>query len=149
MRRTPVSSPPNPDEFRSRAREAFAFLIELGFKEERVPGTKNPVAVWFSNGATRVVVEGINWGMNARLALGRAGTPATFENYDLEDLLAVRQAENVASLHAGDQLAQVSQLAAALRTYGTDVLAGDFDIFPQLQACVDQRIAEFRRRDLL
>ena len=52
--------PPTPDEFRARARQEFAFLAgEFGFREVPIaPGYQNPVAVWFENGTTRVVVEG-------------------------------------------------------------------------------------------
>jgi hypothetical protein len=144
MTRLPKGTPPKPDEFRARVRDVFGFLGEMGFREEPVPSRKNPVAVWFTSDLARVVVEGVNWGLNTRVALGRAGDPAAFENYDLGDLLAVRGAANPAALHAGDQAAQMPRLAAALQEHGADVLAGDFNVFLALRARVDERIARFR-----
>ena len=48
------------------------------------------------------------------------------------------------ALHAGDQAAQLPSLAAALRENGADVLAGNFAVFPELRARVDERIAQYR-----
>lgn len=149
-RRPPKEGRPTPDEFRARAREAFAFLTrEFGFREEPVPrrGFHNPVAVWYANETTRVVVEGIHWGFASRVALGRAGDPERFENFDLEDLVAVRSPGSEATDASGDgaQLGQLPGLAAQLRELGADVLAGDFAVFPALRARVDRRAAERRQ----
>jgi hypothetical protein len=147
-RHPPKGGRPTPDEFRARAREAFAFLTrEFGFREEPVPrGFHNPVAVWYANATTRVVVEGIHWGFGSRVAVGRAGDPERFENFDLGDLVAVRSPGSEATDPSGDgaQLAQLPRLAAQLRELGADVLAGDFAVFPALRARVDRRAAEFR-----
>ncbi len=145
--RVPNASRPTPDEFRARVRSAFGFLVDtMGFHVEPIPtsGFHNPVAVWFANDTTRIVVEGINWGMNARVAVGRASE--AFENFDLADLVAVREphAEQSATDRDGGQLTQLPQMAEWLLAYGGDVLAGDFCIFPQLQARVAQRAAQFR-----
>ena len=144
MTSLPQGAPLKPKEFRRRVREAFAFLEALGFREESVPSGRNPVAVWFSSAKARVVVEGINWGLNARVALGRAGDKAEFENYDLGDLLAIRGAADPVTAQPGSQAAQLPGLAEALRVHGGDVLAGDFAAFPQLRARVEQRISDFR-----
>jgi hypothetical protein len=76
---------PTPAEFRERARVAFAFLFdEYECREESIPAAdQNPVAVWVANDTTRVIVEGINHGANARVALGHTGPPDAFENIDL------------------------------------------------------------------
>src|SRR5690349_1684609 len=84
--------PPSPDGFRAQARDSFAFLgRDYGFQEQPIPaGLHNPVAVWFVNTSTRVVVEGINHASDARVAIGRAGPIESFEDIDLQDLAAVR-----------------------------------------------------------
>jgi len=100
------------EEFRDRARRELQFLDELGFREEPIPTGENPFlnmcAVWFVGPTTRVVVEGINYGMNARVALGSAGSAAAFEDYDLGDLLVVRRLPSPPGLVAGSN--QVDQL---------------------------------------
>jgi hypothetical protein len=139
--------PPRCEEFRDRARYEFQFLErEYGFHEEPIPTDQNPYlnqyAVWFASPTTRVVVEGINWGMNARVALGRAGSLTDFENYDLGDLLAIRQPDLAGGI-SGGQDEQLAQFAKALREVAADVLRGDRSIFPDLAVRVERRRAEF------
>ncbi|MBK6454488.1 MAG: hypothetical protein IPF87_00160 [Gemmatimonadetes bacterium] len=141
------ASPPTPDAFRERARAAFSFLIEAaGCHEEPTPplGFQNPVAVWFANGTTRVVVEGVNWGKHVRVALGRTSGP--FENLDLGDLVAERAPEaglTADEPHVG-QFAELSRMAEWLRVFGAEILSGDFRVFPLLEARVEQRRAQIR-----
>ena len=133
-RQAPQASPPTPDEFRARVRSEFGFLVDTaGFREESVPssGFHNPVAVWFATDTTRIVVEGINWGMNARVALGQAS--GAFENFDLEDLVAelAPETDMPAAEREGGQLTQLPRLAEWLRVFGADVLSGDFRVIPR------------------
>ena len=145
--------PPTPDEFRARARQEFAFLAgEFGFREVPIaPGYQNPVAVWFENGTTRVVVEGINWAANARVALGRAGLPEAFENIDLGDLATVRcpglalTDEQTKAEQEGGQWVQLSRMAKWLRECGAEMLRGDFGAFPEIQKIREGRSQEWRR----
>jgi hypothetical protein len=140
------------EEFRVQTRNAFDFLVrEFGFQEEPIPlhenKNLNPFAVWFVSPTTRVVIEGTNWGMNARVALGRAGPSREFENYDFLDLLATRsESESGVQFVTGAQLDQVRQYAALLPDAAADVLRGDHSIFAELAACVERRRAEYRRR---
>jgi len=155
MTRLPNGSPPTPDAFRELAESAFGLLVdEFGFREEAIPFDQDPflnkVAIWYTSEVTRVVVEGINWGLNARVALGRAGLVTAFENYDLGDLLAMRRPEPaVASRRAArrqareGQLAQLRQHAVALREVGADVLRGDHTVFPALASRVAARRVEY------
>jgi hypothetical protein len=147
--------PPSPDQFRDGARREFAFLEhEYGFQEQPIPANipfSNPCAVWFATPTTRVVIEGINWGMNARVAVGSVHREGRFENYDLGDLVAIR--ENIAAVN-GDtapppsgQLEQLIYYATLLRHLADDVLRGDHSAFPALAARVEARRAEFLRRD--
>lgn len=138
--------PPTPDEFRERARATFGFRVDtIGYHTEPIPasGFHNPVAVWFANETTRIVVEGIGWGMHTRVALGRS--TGTLENFDLGDLVAERDPEIDMTADAlnGGQLAQLPLPAGWLLAYGADILSGDFRVFPQLQARVAQRAARF------
>lgn len=143
------------EAFRERARAEFAFLTrECGFEEQPLPtGAKpylNRVTVWYASPTTRIVVEGINWGLNARVALGSAVPVRAFENYDLEDLLALRHpAESwigASVEQRGSQLEQLHRLAGALRATTSDVLRGDHTIFPALAARVEARRAAFAAR---
>ncbi len=144
---------PTPDEFRAAAREAFGFLVaDHGFREERVArGSHNPVAVWFVNDTTRVVVEGINYGRNARVAVGRAGPIRSFENNDLGDLASVRRSdlaltdEQVEVERAAGQLGQIPRLAELLRACGAEVLRGEFSSFPAIHALRERRAEEWER----
>jgi len=144
----PKGSPPALEAFRNRARREFAFLQqEFGFREEPIPFDRHPYlnefAVWFVSPTTRVVVEGINWGMNCRVALGGSGSLPAFENYDLGDLLALRRPD-LADSPPKEQMEQLQHYAAALHESAQDVLGGDHSIFAELAATVQRRTAGLR-----
>jgi hypothetical protein len=154
MPKQPRAAAPTLDEFRQYAREQFEFLCrDFDFREEALPLDQNPhlnkYAIWFTNPITRVVVEGIHYGTNARVGLGSDGPVAAFEDYDLGDLLAIRRPQPPTSSSNARRRAQPSQLellalhAAALREAAADVLRGDHTVFPQLAARVAWRRAEF------
>jgi hypothetical protein len=134
---------PNLDEFLREARQEFAFLVgEFGCQEEALPIRGNAYAVRFVNATTRVVVEGINWGLSTRVAIGTAS--AKFENFDLGDLSALRCGE-LADKPSSDQRSQMRHWARVLRDCAAAalVLRGDFSIFDELQAVRDRRAAAF------
>ena len=141
---------PTKDEFLAAARRAFAYLHLYGFQAEPAPEDAREVWLAFHGESVRVVVEGTNWGLNARVALGRAG-PAAFENYDLEDLMALRGRGSLpkpprGSLKMGTaQLQQVEFYAGVLRQVGEDILRGDLRSFPDLAARVEERRRAFSR----
>ena len=154
MTHLPQGKGPTLEEFRDRARREFDFLQrEFAFQEEPIPPTPlrlgNPVAVWYANSTTRIVVEGTNWGLHARVALGRASPADEFENFDLGDLLSIRAPQlGKASRRGGGQLGELRYWADMLRRHATDVLQGDFRVLPELQTIVDQRAAaRVRDRD--
>ena len=146
--------PPTPAEFKTQARRAFTFLIrDFGFREEAVPaGPHNPVAVWFVNATTRVIVEGINHAADARVALGHTGRPEDFENNDLLDLAAVccptlnLNEEQQRAEQEGGQWVQLPRLAAWLRDCGADVLRGDFSSFAAIARRREHRMVEWSRQ---
>lgn len=137
-------------EFVQTAQAAFAYLVdEFGFHQEPV-ADETELAVAFSNGRTRVVVEGRDWGLNARVAFGNA---AAFENFDLADLISLRRTPaelrpERGSLKRGSrQLDQVRYYAEKLRAIGADILRGDRTVFEELQGIVDKRAEAFRRAE--
>lgn len=144
---------PTPEEFKTHARDGFGFLVEeFGFAETPIPkGYFNPVAVWFVNATTRVVVEGINYGANARVAVGRSGAVEAFDNNDLADLVGVRCPDIEPPSKRGPaksddgQLEQLPRLAALLRRCGAEVLRGDFRSFAAIAQRQQRRINEWRR----
>ena len=149
-------TPPSPDQFRDCARREFAFLEhEYGFRERPIPADtpfSNSCAVWFANSTTLIVIEGINWGMNARVAIGSARHDRRFENYDLGDLVAIRRNVGSGSSEApqppSGQLEQLPYYAALLHELAEDVLRGDHTVFTDLAARVEARRVEFFRQRL-
>jgi hypothetical protein len=134
-------------EFRRAARTAFAFLVkDYGFTEASVPEEANPFSIRLTNSTTHLVVEGINWGKNARVAFGRAGHQE-FDNYDLEDVLTVScpHLRPTSEDRKRGQLEQLTTLAAALRECdaGIALLRGDFTIIPELDGVRAQRARQF------
>ena len=141
------------EKFLVQARAAFAFLErDFGFQEEPIPLDEKPFlnqfAVWYASPTTRIVVEGINWGTNTRVALGRAGSVSQFENYDFGDLLAVRAAKGGETKQSvsGEQLEQLRQYAALLPETAAEFLRGDHSIFPELEARVELRRRAMSRK---
>jgi hypothetical protein len=136
-------------QFRARAAEEFAFLLtEFDCREERVPRGKNEFSVRYVNATTRIIVEGINWGANARVALGSAEPPDRFEDFDLLDIVSVRcpdQAPSDVEMARG-QLHQLKILADVLRRCGTETLRGDFSVAPQIYELRRQRVEEWNRQ---
>ncbi len=96
------------------------------------PWKYNDFSVRFVNATTRVVVEAINYGFNARVAFGTAGPKDQFENCDLLDFVAIRcpgEGPNAEELTRGQlrntgALAQLGAFAAILRRCGVGVLRG-------------------------
>ena len=135
-------------EFRARAAAEFEFLLtEFGCREEPVPRGKNEFSVRYVNATTRIIVEGINWGANARVALGSAGPLERFEDFDLLDIVSVRcpdQAPGEVEMARG-QLHQLKILADVLRRCGLETLRGDFSVAPQIHELRRRRVEDWNR----
>ena len=131
----------NTDPFKSTVRREFAFLVdEFNFTEAKAPKDGNEYAVWFVNQTTRIVVESINWGANARVALGSADADG-FENYDLLDYVTVHSPDlaiDHETLPLG-ALAQLTFMAETLRKFASPVLHGNFTLFSGVQKIIDKR----------
>ena len=139
-------------QFRAHASSEFRFLVDdFGFKVERGPWRYNVYGVRFVNATTRVVVESINYGFNARVAFGSAGPPDQFENCDLLDFVAIRcpgEGPNAAELTHGQlsntgAIAQLGAFAAILRRCGVGVLRGDLSVVPEVQEIQRRRREEW------
>ena len=119
-------------DFEDKARVAFKFLIyDFGYKELVNSDYANPCSVTYINkkNKVRVVIEGINWGSNARIAFGHVRNDK-FQNYDLMDLVSALEfteydAEKRKELGQHAQLGFYSEL---LKNIGNDVLNGNFEI---------------------
>jgi hypothetical protein len=78
----------------------------------------------FSSSKVRVVVEGINWGMNTAVYLGINEPGCTL--YSIHQLINERQPEQPVT---GSQTDQLYGYAQYLITYATDILQGDTSFF--------------------
>ena len=99
----------------------------------------------FISSKTRIVVEGINWGLNSRVAVGNSS--GKFENYDLGDVLSVYSPKH--SLSESDfnknQVEQLSLMANLLKECAEPILLGEHSSFPKLAKIVKKRAKEFSR----
>lgn len=136
--------------FRSHAAAEFEFLVrDFGYQQERLPRGSNEFSVRFLSTTTRVIVEGINWGMNARVGFGSAGPPEKFEDCDLLDFVAIRcpgEWPDVEEMGRG-QFDQLKLFADILRRCGTEVLRGDLSVIPEILAVQRRRREEWERGD--
>lgn len=138
------------NEFRARAFEEFQFLVEaFGFRGEPVPKGYNEFGVWFVSDTTRIVVEGIHWGTNARVAFGSAGRPEDFEDCDLIDFLNLRYPDempNEAEMKRG-QHHQLGLFAALLRRHAEEILKGDLSVVAEILEIQRRRAEEWEQED--
>ncbi len=134
------------ERFRQESREAFLPVLEkYGFKEEALPKIQyiNEYQVRWANDTTRIIVEGINWGMNIDVRLASLEESIMeYETYAFDDLLALR---NPGFVPVDGQQAQMAQYANQLAENAIDVLSGDFLVFPELAAAIRRRAAEFNQ----
>lgn len=140
----------NAEEFKDYCRVQFGFLLEeFGFQEEIVSGRfVNPFQVRFVSQTTQIIVEGINHGFGIDVLLG---TREQYRGFTYADLLAIRNPnfEFVVAKPSDTseiQKPQLEQGAKALREYATDVLNGDFSVFPLLAERVHQREIAYREQ---
>ncbi|GGW73634.1 hypothetical protein [Alishewanella tabrizica] len=125
-----------------------AVLLEFGFLENdfRLKNTSSEheseqFMVCYKSATVQVIVEGINWGENARVAVGSC---IGFQNFDLYDLVKAKTGEYpTQSIASFSQIAQLPLLAMLLKEHGEQVLNGDFTIFPSITEIVKARVASF------
>jgi hypothetical protein len=113
--------------FKQEAGKAFADICnKFGLQAEDVVSsdTANLFQVTFSGSKVRVVVEGINWGMNTGVYLGMNKPGCTL--YSIHQLIKERQPEQPVT---GSQTDQLYGYAQYLVAYATDILQGDTSFF--------------------
>jgi len=108
--------------FLEAARHAFRFLVdEMGFREEELPPGEglNPCQVWYSDGRTRIVVAGVDWGFGATAWVG----PLEGGGAELPVLLRERVPRAAARYEeAKGCFAQVRLLGELLQEYRCELL---------------------------
>jgi hypothetical protein len=149
---------PTLEDFLRCARHEFHFLVvEFGFKEQSLPRhrDKNQFQVRYRNSTTLVEVEGINWGYGVNVLLGprRKLIFRSEATFPLWPIVKLRRPDLYDALNIGDQLAQLTAWATALRQCAEEVLRGDFSIRAEVKSLTEQaalrersELAEWRYR---
>jgi hypothetical protein len=137
-------------EFKETVRDAFAYLgREFAFRETEPPASHlevNPFVVWFVNGTTWVQVEGINWGFAAQVTLGPASSRNVNASVPLWAVIKHRRPDLYEELtRSPGQLGDVRDYARALREAASEVLRGDFGIFPSARGIVQAQGIRLRK----
>jgi hypothetical protein len=126
----------NLSHFKTEARKAFATICNnFGLQEENITlsDTDNLFQLTFSNSKTRIVVEGVNWGMNTAVYLGLNETGSAL--YSIHQLIKERKPEKPVT---GTQTDQLYGYAHYLLTNAADILRGDTTFFDQQEALKKQ-----------
>jgi len=122
--------------FKNEARKAFAVICNnFGLQEEKLipTDTDNLFQVTFSNNKIRIIVEGINWGMNTAVHFGVNARDSSL--YSILQLIKERKPEIPI---AGNQIDQLFGYAHYLLTYAADILQGETTFFNQQEALIKQ-----------
>ena len=126
----------NLSHFKTEARKAFAVICNnFNFAEENItlPDTANLFQLTFSNGNIRIIVEGINWGMNTAVHVGINETGAAL--YNIHQLIKERKPETPVT---GSQVDQLYSYANYLLIHAADILQGDTGFFNRQEAIKKQ-----------
>jgi hypothetical protein len=142
----------NSTEFRTYTNRAFRDLaLKYELHALEAPAEARDFTAHFHNTTTKVAVVGTayGFGVNVRLA-SRRRRHMKFPTYDLDDLLSIRDAEFKvprASDHDTNdiQKQQIDAYAGALDKHASDVLSGDFAVFPRLAEAIQTRIENQKR----
>jgi len=129
--------------FKKEVRNAFAAICsDFGLKEEKVilTDTDNLFQVTFSSSAIRIVVKGINWGMNVAIDFG-----LNTKGSDLYSILQLIKERKPEIPVAGNQIDQLFGYAHYLGTYATDILRGETTFFYEQEALKKQEQENARK----
>jgi hypothetical protein len=141
-----MTTSPRLDEFLACARREYRFLVDdFGFAE--ATQSHNPFEVDYTSDSLLVAVEGINWGFGVQILLTplRSGSPLRRESVPLWSIARLRSPEELEQSHQmSGQLALLACYAQILRSCASDVLRGDFSIFPVARDVVAQEAARSR-----
>lgn len=129
--------------FKEKVREAFAAICRsFGFNEEKVilTDTDNLFQVTFSSSSMRIVVTGINWGMNVAIDFGLKSEGSNL--YNILRLIKERKPEVPV---AGNQIDQLFGYADYLGIYAADILRGETTFFNEQEALKKQQQEHVRK----
>lgn len=124
------------EHFRNEAKKAFATICRnFGLQEENVilTDTDNLFQVTFSNSKIRIIVEGINWGMNTAVHFGMNTDDSHL--YPIFQLIKERKPPVPIT---GGQIDQLFGYANYLMTSAPDILQGETIFFNQQDALIAQ-----------
>lgn len=130
----------NLSHFKQEARKAFApICTNFGFQEENVTlsDTANLFQLTFFNSKIRIIVEGINWGMNTAVHIGINETGAAL--YSIHQLIKERKPVKPVT---GSQVDQLYGYAHYLLSNAADILHGDTTFFNQQEVIKKQQKEE-------
>ncbi|AMJ93296.1 hypothetical protein AVL56_02575 [Alteromonas stellipolaris] len=126
-------------EFLVKARKQFQFLVNsYGFKEINSSGFE----LNYAKTTIQVRVEGINWGLNSRVAFGT--TTDNFEDYDLFDIIPYYCCFKIKLKPNIGQLEQLPILSSLINAYARPVLCEDISSFIFAKAQQEKRAKQFR-----
>lgn len=151
-----------PDRFFNLCLQKFQFLFdEYGFKKKRKETAGGDYSILFQNTMTAIVV-GFEWRDQyiyvrlCRLPDGEFRKNPIFITedseiscFDIEDLLTIRAPEmGIDAALFGKALSDkevervIAVYADAVQTQASDILKGDFSVWPELDAIVKNRVRE-------
>ena len=90
----------------------------------------------------KVRIEGINWGLNSRVAFGT--TTDNFEDYDLFDIIPYYGGFKIKLKPNIEQQGQLPILASLVNAYARPVLREDISSFAFAKAQQEKRVKQFR-----
>lgn len=126
--------------FKDEARKAFAGICSrFDLQEENIilKDTDNLFQLTFSNNKVRILVEGINWGMNTAVHFGVNTKDSCL--YSILQLIRERKGELLVD---GNQIDQLYGYAHYLMSYAADILTGDTTFFYQQEVSRKQKTAD-------
>ena len=159
MSKTELEKRPSLHEFRQHVLNEYSDLIQhQGYREEESPADRygHPFKIQLTNGVIVLIVEGINWGLNAATYIGRYPYSDDLSirgewSLPVWRLINQRRGVSPASLSKArrkrrqpGQLEQISTDARLLKEYGSDVIAGDLKAVDDLKRQEKEREAAAR-----
>ncbi len=148
---TRMTYSPTSSEFLECAQREFHFLVsEFGFTVSIPPspgGGFGQFEVIYHSRRLDVSVAGINWGFGVQVLLTpfEQGSVDPLERVPFWAIARLRCPDELEKWHqVSGQLAKMQSYAHLLRTYGADILRGDFTILPSANAIVAEEAARSR-----
>ena len=125
-----MATNPTLEEFISTTRKEFSFLVsDYGYAEAPTDNDENIFLVKFENRQVRVSIEGINYGFGVQVMLTNMAAGKN-EVAEVPLWVVVELIEPDGIKPVSGQLQELTVLSEALETYGSDILNGDFSVFP-------------------